>query len=629
MIAKTNTMTKLFLLTILVALLSACEQQSVPQTEPQKKSEKKPEVELPKMVETTGATNTTQPYDLAKLAKVASDFGASEAPEKLAYQERIRAALSAELPVIPLPEATGSKTALAQRLLLADPRLKQALFEPQSGKALRNEVMSIKRTLPGDTVGKAAVCNDVECYRVDIYNFFYNVTITGIVDVQNNSVIVINSLPETQPDLSQRLEALSVAIAKHEPAVRLEVDRYLKFIDSERRSDDVAPVMAATKSALKNSLCERSKHLCVAPTYVLGNKALWVIVDLTDLKVAGLRWTTVGDSGPPTIITERKLENEYVFKNFCERRTELERNGWSFNYHITASDGLRVADVTFNDKSVFDSVKVVDWHVSYSRQDTFGYSDATGCPMFSSAVVVAYDGPKVEPIIEQGEEIGFYIAQDFRQLPWPAACNYRYEERYEFYNNGEYRIAVSNHGRGCGDSGTYRPVVRLDLGNKSAIEKWADDKWTKLDTEEWMLQPEKDKLQETQYSHRITAANGLAYLMAPSTGDFGDGGRGDNAFIYTTAKHADKDEGEADLVTLGACCNNDYQQGPEQFLEPAEPLDDDGVVLWYVPQINNDGRQGNEYCWAQTEVIDGVAKTKTWPCTAGPKFVLESKDSGA
>ena len=569
----------------------------------------------------SGATDTKQPYDLAKLSKVASEIGASEAPEKLKYQKMIRDVLASEIPIIPLEDLTDPKAVVAQKILIADERLKGMFFHGGSKAALRNEVMSIKPSLPGDRVGAANVCEIGHCYRVDIYNFFHNATISGIVDVEKNKVVALNNWPETQPDLSPRLEALSVAIAKHEPAVLLEIEKFLKFLGSDRKPDQLSPVMAATKSALKNSLCERSKHLCVAPTYVLGKKALWVIVDLTDLRVVGLRWTTLGDSnGPPTIITERKLENEYVFKNFCEQQTAFEKNGWSLNYHITSSDGLRVADVKFQDKLVLNSAKVVDWHVSYSRKHTFGYSDATGCPMFSSAVVVAYDGPSIKPILSDGEEVGFSIAQDFRQLPWPAPCNYRYEERYEFYNDGRYRVALSNHGRGCGDDGTYRPVLRLDLGSAS-IDTWANQTWKTIESESWSSQGDSETMAEQQYSHRINQVAGQSYLMAPSQGKFNDGGRGDNAFIYTTVKHADKDEGDADLVTLGSCCNTDYQQGPEQFLEPAESLADQDLVLWYVPQIENDGREGSRYCWAETVVVDGVGETKTWPCTSGPMFV--------
>lgn len=577
---------------------------------------------------TTGASKTTRPYDAARLAMVASQFGESEAAQSESYKQRIAQTLKEDLPVLRL-EGLKGRAELAQRLILTDGRLKPFLFFKSANgeaKALRNEVMSVALALPGDRVGAASACGVGQCYRVDIYNFFHNVTITGIVDVENNAVIVVNSLPETQPDLSKRLEDLAVAIAKNEPAVRYEVARYLRFKGKETKPESLMPVMVSTKSALKNSLCERSKHLCVAPTYVLGDQALWVIVDLTDMKVAGLRWTTVGESQAPVVVTQRLLENEYVYKNYCEKITQVERNGWKFDYHLTSSDGLRVAGARFNDKIVFESAKVVDWHVSYSREDGFGYSDATGCPMFSSAVVVAYDAPMLSPIIEEGAEVGFSISQDFRQLPWPEPCHYRYEERHEFYNDGRYRVAMTNFGRGCGEGGTYRPVLRIELGKPSAsqaynVERWQSKQWQSIDQEQWSVQPDQQALGDGKYSHRFVDDSGDGYMLMPSFGQFADGSRGDNAFIYITIDHPEKDEGDRDLVTLGSCCNSDYQQGPEQFMQPPEPFNDQGIVLWYVPQMKNDGRKGQKYCWAETVVEDGKQETQTWPCTAGPMIV--------
>lgn len=559
---------------------------------------------------------------------VGSQFKTSDAPAAKAYQEAVKAALQKPIPVLALDDLSDDKAIEAQSLFINDERLRPVLFHKSSNEPLRAEVMSVKPAAPGDRVGAASICKLDQCYRIDIYNFFHNITITGIIDVVNREVILVNTLAETQPDLSPRLEKLAVAIAKHDDVVQEDVARYLKELESSDSSTQQTPklVMASTKSALKNSLCERSRHLCVAPTYVLGQGALWVIVDLTDYRVVGLRWTELGESGPPVIVTERKLENEVVFKNFCEKSTPIERNDWSFSYHLTTSDGLRLADVRYKNQSVLKSTKVVDWHVSYSTKDGFGYSDATGCPMFSSAVVVAYQGPSIEPILENDKEVGFSITQDFRQLPWPAPCNYRYEERYEFYNDGRYRVALSNHGRGCGINGTYRPVLRLELGqadpqNGYAMQRWEDDHWKQITIETWSLQPSKEQLHEQKYSHRLINHNNKGYLIAPSTGAFGDGGRGDNAYIYTTVNHADKDEGNSDLVTLGSCCNSDHRQGPEQFMQPPEALTDQELVLWYVPQMQNDNTVGKRYCWAETQVVDGVQKTKTWPCASGPMFV--------
>ena len=569
-------------------------------------------------------------YDLANGIKPASEFNVSNAPASKAYRAKLSRMLKGELPLLPL-ENLSEENAKAQQLLLVNQGLRPYLFHPKSKAPLRNEVMSVKPALLGDRVGAARACQNDQCYRIDIYNFFHNVTITAIVDVENDKVLSINALPETQPELSPRLEALAIAIANNEQGVRYEVDRYMQFLNrgkagKEKTTQGIVPLMAGTKSALKNSLCERSKHLCVAPTYVLGTQALWVIVDLTDMRVVGIRWTYLGASGPPKLVTERTLENDYVFANFCENETIVQRSGWSFRYHLTSSDGLRIAGVRFNEKLVLESAKVVDWHVSYSQWDDFGYSDATGCPVFSSAVVVAYNGPSIESIQKNGEEIGFSISQDFRQLPWPAPCNYRYEERYEFYNDGRFRSALANHGRGCGDSGTYRPVLRLDFGRPALaqsyqVQAWENSQWQDWSQEKWSAQPDQPDMQNGLYSHRLLAPDGSGFLLQPGAGQFDDGGRGDQAYIYAMATHTDKDEGAADLVTLGSCCNTNYEQGPEQFIQPAEPLAGAGIVLWYVPQLKNDGKSGQEYCWAETVVKDGVQKVKTWPCTAGPMFV--------
>jgi hypothetical protein len=84
--------------------------------------------------------------------------------------------------------------------------------------------------------------------------------------------------------------------------------------------------------------------------------------------------------------------------------------------------------------------------------------------------------------------------------------------------------------------------------------------------------------------------------------------------------HADKDEGENDLVTIGPCCNTDYQQGPEKFIND-EAIENTNLVMWYVCQMKNDNTPGKEYCWAESYLDHGVYKTRVYPCLAGPLFV--------
>jgi len=65
--------------------------------------------------------------------------------------------------------------------------------------------------------------------------------------------------------------------------------------------------------------------------------------------------------------------------------------------------------------------------------------------------------------------------------------------------------------------------------------------------------------------------------------------------------------------------------GVEQYLNE-ESIEAQNIVLWYVPRIRNDARQGQEYCWADTVIgADGNLQVKVWPCTVGPKFVPLTK----
>lgn len=541
------------------------------------------------------------------------------------YRQRLASQRASAQPILPLLDLEDSQAVIAQDIALSDSRFNRFARHSESGEPLRSEVMTVKPALPGDRVGKGS-CPATGCYRVDMYNFFFNATTTALIDVANGRLIAVDSIAETQPDLSPRLEALALAITKADASVQKELRKYLPQAGFADLPEDLAPVMVNIKSALKNSLCERSQHLCVAPTYVLGDHALWVIVDLTDMRVVGLRWTQLGESGPPALITERTLENDYVFKRFCYKESALEQQNWAMTYHITSSDGLRLANVTYQGKPVFNNAKLVDWHVSYSRKDGFGYSDAIGCPVFSSAVVVAYDGPEITPIIEAGQTTGFALIQDFRQQTWPAPCNYRYEQRYEFYLDGRFRVAVANHGRGCGDDGTYRPVLRINFGRHHSeqtyqVQQWQQENWSTWQKESWSFQNDQSDYANDRFSHRMITDAGQGYLIEPGRGQFADGGRGDNAYIYATVLHADSDEGERDLVTLGSCCNTDYRQGPEQFMQPAESLLEQELVFWYVPQLRNDAQDGKQYCWADTVIVDGVRQVKTWPCYAGPMFV--------
>ncbi|PID34008.1 MAG: hypothetical protein CR976_02535, partial [Thiotrichales bacterium] len=344
------------------------------------------------------------------------------------------------------------------------------------------------------------------------------------MDVNSQRVLGMGQQSYSQPDLPDHLIKLAQAIADAAPEVKA-----LLAEDAGRKLS----TKAEFKTSLNDSRCERSHHLCVAPTYVFEEDALWAIVDLTEGRLVGTRWTELGKSEPPIIVTERSLENEVTFRKYCEQVNSLEQNGWAMDYVITGSDGLQLTNVRFNNKPVIKNVKLLDWHVSYSTKDGFGYSDAIGCPLFSSAVVIAYNGPQTEAIVQGGETVGFAVVQDFRQPPWPTPCNYRYVQRFEFYNDGRFRIAQADLGRGCGTDGTYRPVVRIDLeagdGAANNVAEWNGNEWEGWDKEQWRLQ-DNAKLTPEGYQYKVTDKQGRGFYIEPGRGQFGDGGRGDHAY---------------------------------------------------------------------------------------------------
>jgi hypothetical protein len=522
--------------------------------------------------------------------------------------------LAQNLPVQLMRDSLKADELKAQTIAVSDPTFQTFMFEANTHNKQRTAIFSVKKALPSDyTKETRPICADGSCYKVEMYNYAVNATATAMVHNGSSKVVGISALPQTQPDIPESLKKIALQIATSSPEV-------IKALGLKPNEADA--LMASTKTALNRSRCERSQHLCVAPTFVQGEKALWAIVDLTDYKLVGIRWTNVGNAGPANkVVTERKIQNEKIVNCFCAVETPVDKNGWSFKYMLTSSDGLRIADVAFNKTPVINNAKLVDWHVSYSKSDGFGYSDAIGCPTFSSAAVVAIESPTVANLEDGGKVIGFVLEQKFYSEGWPKPCNYNYVQRYEFYNDGRFRVACASLGRGCGNDGTYRPVLRISLaGETNDFAEWNGTGWNNWAKENWQQQKELTAYSPEGFQYKwMNDAGG--FYVEPGRGQFKDKGRGDNAFLYVT-KRTGIDEGESDLVTIGPCCNTDYQQGPEKFIgTQPENIVKSGLVIWYVPQLKNDDTPGNEYCWAKSFLKNGVYTTQAYPCFAGPMFV--------
>lgn len=535
--------------------------------------------------------------------------GSYELPALQARATQVQAELSQNIPILLLPDLDQTRL-LAEEIAIRDPRFQEDLRSPQ-GEPLRNEIFGVYPARESDLTEATMRCAVARCYRVEMYNYAYNLATVAFVDVDDRLLVAVTKLPEAQPDIPPHLRELAVQIAVNAP----EVTDALGF----QPQADMA-VMASTKTALNRTRCQRSRHLCVAPTFVVGERALWAIVDLTDGALVGVRWTELGQTNGQAV-TERSLQNDVVTAMYCEHTTSFERDGWQLDYMLTSSDGLRVSNVRYKEQPVLDSAKLVDWHVSYSSNEGFGYSDAVGCPVFSQAAVIAFQGPTVEDIRQSGQVAGFALGQKFWSDLWPRPCNYYYEQRYEFYNDGRFRVVAGNVGRGCGEAGTYRPVMRIGLAGKNTFTNWNGSGWQDWTIEQWRLQSEGQYTPEG-YQYRVLGQSGGGYYIEPGQGQFADGGRGDNAYVYVTLHHANQDEGDSDIITIGPCCNEGYAQGPEKFINtPPEPISDSEIVIWYVPQIKIDAAPGHEYCWADSTLVDGVYVAKKYPCYAGPMFL--------
>jgi hypothetical protein len=279
---------------------------------------------------------------------------------------RIAEALKQPRPVMLCADSLNSLQQLAQLIALNDTLFTQFLIDPFSKKPYRSEVFGVYPARQSDMNGVKGSYNLPATYRVEMYNYALNNTSIALVDVQQQKVLHQYYLSQSQPDIPVYLRRLAVTIAVESPDVQ-------KALGIKPEEKDA--LMASTLTSLNRSRCERSRHLCVAPTFVKGDKALWAIVDLTDMRLAGIRWTNAGTTGPAQpLMTERRLQDDKITACYCEVEQALTKNNWKMNYMLTSSDGLRINNVLFNNKPVLTSAKLVDWHVSYSGTDGFGYS---------------------------------------------------------------------------------------------------------------------------------------------------------------------------------------------------------------------------------------------------------------
>lgn len=516
---------------------------------------------------------------------------------------RQETAVRSKTPAQTLDQPMSEAQKLAQDVALADTAV-QTLTLGQ-----RSEVFGVREV--GQQVTEASEgCLRVLCQQVEIYNFESNSTVLAIVDVEARMVLDVLEMPNLQPGINQRLADKAIEIAISDPDVFAE----LGFKPS---ADDLD--MAPVAAGVRDSSCDQL--LCAAPTFRVGNRVLWAIVDLTNETLHSLNWTEVKSDG--------RSQHIAAFGG-CPASGTIDRLGWQMTYETTGTDGLAILNATFNSQEIIRNAKVVEWHVDYEGTYQFaGFLDVTGCGGGGGGFFIfPFGETQILDLVEDGSVVGFEVVQDFRMDDWGQACHYRYEQRMQFFADGRFRPVTGIYGRGCGPFPVYRPVQRIDLAldptGKSQVGYWDGKRWQQP-ANEFLLSP--DPATFGPAGHPVTDNNamlwvmnqqGAGYYMIPNAGQFHPTERGDEPFVYLT--QYDDAEGATDLpIFSGLCCENDFQQGPHFFVD-GDSIQNTNVVLWYVSQHEtevNATDSNQNYCWT----VSGEPDPETYPCFGGPMFV--------
>ncbi|MDQ4075857.1 MAG: hypothetical protein M3220_06365, partial [Chloroflexota bacterium] len=433
----------------------------------------------------------------------------------------------------PLMDELDREQQLAQELALQDARV-QAYTAGH-----RSEVFGVVRTGKQYTQASRA-CAASQCLQVNLYNLDENTSVIAIVDTKSEKVLDVIRQHGMRPGINARLAERAREIAFNAPEL-------IEVLGYQPTTSDWAPMDAD----LSGTACDEG-HFCVAPTFDLGKYILWAFVDLTTEEFIDLAWTAQApDDGSTSIHYEPEG---------CPAPGTLNRSGWSLSYETTPSDGLRVYQVSYQGQSALSNAKLVEWHVDYGSN---GFRDSTGCGGGSGGgfPIYPYGETQVLDMMDEGIVAGFEVVQDFRQSNWGADCNYRYEQRYQFFNDGRFRIVAGAHGKGCDTNSLYRPLILIDV----AVGEDSDERFAAWDGSEWLLQETEIRLDPENpispegYGWMVTDSSGAGYYIEPGRGQFGDGGWGDNEFVYAV-KH--QPTFDIDMGVIGNCCDED-NHGPE------------------------------------------------------------------
>ena len=506
------------------------------------------------------------------------------------------------------PTVRGKFSGASNNQSAVSPQLRAAVEKIAFSSPLLQKEIANHRTASlgiispgGQYLAEHPSCQGNRCQQLNLYDFETKMGMSAIVNTDSAELVELQKHPHNRPLLSRELTDTALQIALNAPEVIAELG-----FKPEKVS------MAPNEGWFTGGGCEEG-DICLAATFDRGDRNLWAIVNLTQQKLVGTFWTTLRSAVPSSspMMQARSAEG-------CLTSGSVNKDGWSISHEMTASDGLNVFNVAFQNRPVLNSAKVVEWHASYPPKPGGGFIDSTGCSANFGFPIFPAGGVKLTDIVDQttNDYLGFELVQSFYGLDWGQNCSYRYEQHFQFYLDGSFRIAAGAYGRGCGSGPesdpTYTGLVRIDLAeNANYFERWNGQTWQPEPVELWV--------QETASmteSWRVVDSADQGYALTTDYGLYGGDSLTETAYVYVTRYQAE--EGSLDFgafETGGSCCYEDHRQGPQEFID-GDVIDKTRLVLWFAPQLQSNSAEGSYHCWT----VQGEPNPITFPCFGGLRF---------
>lgn len=438
------------------------------------------------------------------------------------------------------------------------------------------DLLSAVRLTEGEVATwQANGCGADDCAYVTIFDYTNSQTVEAVVNLNQGRVISHWDSDVTRPAGSRAIVDKAVAIAAADPDVQA-------LLGDIGAAD---PLMIPMSGWLADDDCR--DEWCVDLTFhdpEGSGRIIHVFVNLEQEIVARTFYTRARADR----VAARPVIQRNAFSDGCN-----EEYDWSLCWEMTANDGINFRDATYNDQSIFSSVKIGQieaWYPSWPG----GYRDEIGF----AATVPPFGDTEINDL--DGE--GFEIRQLFTEFErWPnCICCYRYEQTLRFYADGRFELRFVSHGPGCDDLSIYRPFWRIDLDLDGAdgdeVWLWEENQWVEVESEGETfpfvndLSPDGAKL--------ATFDGDLHYRWSlERTDPLGL----DEAYLFMLAENPM--EGEGPIMTGPG----DTYIPPRQYIND-EAVSGEDIVLWYVPLLTT---KKSEPYWCMPDPEPAFT-----PCTA-------------